>query len=72
MNSFLILSFLNQLDLGAAGRFQFPAVAVGNEDLNEESLTAHEAATSADSVAHARAALVSHERHDSVHADRKL
>ena len=42
-NSFFDTSFLNQLDLGPAGQFQFPAVAVGNEQLKEESLTAYEA-----------------------------
>jgi iron complex outermembrane receptor protein len=42
-NSFFETSFLNQIDLGSAGPFQFPAVAVGNEQLKEESLTAYEA-----------------------------
>lgn len=44
VNSFFETSFLNQLDLGPAGAFQFPAVAVGNEQLKEEVLTAYEAA----------------------------
>lgn len=43
VNSFLGTSILNELDLGPAGRFQFPTVAVGNEQLREEALTAYEA-----------------------------
>jgi iron complex outermembrane receptor protein len=43
VNSFFDTSFLNQVDLGPAGPFQFPAVAVGNEQLKEEVLTAYEA-----------------------------
>jgi hypothetical protein len=43
VNSFFDISFLNQVDLGSAGLYQFPAVAVGNEQLSEESLTAYEA-----------------------------
>ena len=36
-------SFLTDMDLGAAGPFPFPTVAVGNEQLKEEALTAYEA-----------------------------
>ena len=43
VNSFFEASFLNQVDLGPAGPFQFPATAVGNLQLNEEMLTAYEA-----------------------------
>ena len=43
VNSFFETSFLNQIDLGPAGPFQFPAVAVGNEQLKAEGLTAYEA-----------------------------
>ena len=43
VNSFFETSFLNQIDLGPAGQFQFPAVAVGNEQLKAEGLTAYEA-----------------------------
>jgi outer membrane receptor protein involved in Fe transport len=43
VNSFFETSFLNQLNLGAAGPFRFSAVAVGNEQLKEEVLTAYEA-----------------------------
>ena len=43
VNSFFDTSFLNDVDLGPAGQFQFPAVAVGNEQLKEEGLTAYEA-----------------------------
>ena len=43
VNSFLGTSFLNEADLGPAGPFQFSTVAVGNEQLKEEGLTAYEA-----------------------------
>jgi iron complex outermembrane receptor protein len=43
VNSFLDTTLLTEIDLGTAGRFQFPVVAVGNEDLKEEALTAYEA-----------------------------
>jgi iron complex outermembrane receptor protein len=48
VNSFLDVTIVQAIDLGLinpalAGRqFAFPVVAVGNEDLNEESLTAYE------------------------------
>jgi outer membrane receptor protein involved in Fe transport len=43
VNSFFDISFLTQINLGPAGRFEFPTVAVGNTDLKEEGLTAYEA-----------------------------
>jgi outer membrane receptor for ferrienterochelin and colicin len=43
VNSFLETSILNEADLGPAGRFQFSTVAIGNEQLKEEGLTAYEA-----------------------------
>ena len=43
VNSFLDTTFLNEADLGPAGRFQFSTVAVGNEQLRPEGLTAYEA-----------------------------
>jgi outer membrane receptor protein involved in Fe transport len=43
VNTFLNTTIGTQLDLGAAGRYQFPTVAVGNEQLREEGLTAYEA-----------------------------
>lgn len=43
VNTFLDTSFLNRLDLGTAGVFSFPTVARGNDQLNEERLTAYEA-----------------------------
>jgi outer membrane receptor protein involved in Fe transport len=42
-NSYFDIAFLNQVDLGAAGLFRFPSLAVGNEGLHEEGLTAVEA-----------------------------
>jgi outer membrane receptor for ferrienterochelin and colicin len=43
VNSFLGTAFLNEADLGPAGKFEFSTVAVGNERLREEGLTAYEA-----------------------------
>jgi iron complex outermembrane receptor protein len=43
VNSYLDTGFLNRVDLGAAGPFEFPATAVGNDRLKEEALTAYEA-----------------------------
>jgi outer membrane receptor protein involved in Fe transport len=43
INSFLDTTVLSDVDLGAAGRFRFPVIAVGNRDLKEEALTAYEA-----------------------------
>ena len=43
VNTFLDTSFLNTLDLGSAGTFSFPTIAVGNDQLKEERLTAYEA-----------------------------
>jgi outer membrane receptor protein involved in Fe transport len=43
VNSFLDISLLNRVDLGPAGPFQFPMIAVGNSQLKEERLTAYEA-----------------------------
>jgi outer membrane receptor protein involved in Fe transport len=43
VNSFLDTRVLTQVDLGAAGRFQFPTAAEGNQQLREEALTAYEA-----------------------------
>jgi outer membrane receptor protein involved in Fe transport len=43
VNTFLDTGFVNRVDLGAAGVFAFPTVAVGNEQLQEERLTAYEA-----------------------------
>ena len=43
VNSFFGTSFLNEVNLGPAGPFQFPADAVGNQQLKEEGLTAYEA-----------------------------
>jgi len=43
VNSFLGTTILSEVDLGPTGRFQFPTVAVGNEQLKEEGLTAYEA-----------------------------
>jgi iron complex outermembrane receptor protein len=42
VNSFFDLSFLQAVDLGAAGAFHFPVTAVGNEQLEAERLTAYE------------------------------
>jgi outer membrane receptor protein involved in Fe transport len=42
VNSYLETRFLTEVDRGAAGRFQVPAVAVGNDRLKEEALTAYE------------------------------
>lgn len=42
VNSFLATAFLNEADLGPAGKFDFPTVAVGNERLKAEGLTAYE------------------------------
>jgi iron complex outermembrane receptor protein len=43
VNSFLETSVVTEVDLGAAGRFQFPTAAEGNQQLHEEALTAYEA-----------------------------
>jgi outer membrane receptor protein involved in Fe transport len=43
VNTFLETGFVNRIDLGAAGTFAFPTVAVGNEQLQEERLSAYEA-----------------------------
>jgi outer membrane receptor protein involved in Fe transport len=43
VNSFLGTAFLNEADLGPAGKFEFSTVAVGNERLREEALSAYEA-----------------------------
>lgn len=43
VNTYFDTAFLSQLDLGAAGRFQFPAIGHGNDQLREEALTAYEA-----------------------------
>jgi outer membrane receptor protein involved in Fe transport len=43
VNSFLDTGFLSDLDLGAAGQVQLPAIAQGNLQLREEALTAYEA-----------------------------
>jgi outer membrane receptor protein involved in Fe transport len=47
VNSYLDTTFLSEVDLGPAGTFEVPVVAVGNDLLREESLTAYEAAYSA-------------------------
>jgi outer membrane receptor protein involved in Fe transport len=44
VNSFLSTTFLNQLDLGQAGPYQFPTLAIGNGQLSPEVLTAYEMA----------------------------
>src|SRR5712691_2315149 len=43
VNTFIETSFLNRLDLGDAGPFYFPTTAIGNDQLQEERLTAYEA-----------------------------
>ena len=43
VNSFLDTDILTQVNLGAAGSFQFPTVAEGSQQLREEALTAYEA-----------------------------
>jgi iron complex outermembrane receptor protein len=47
VNSYLDTSFQIDVPLGAAGPFPVPVVAVGNDQLREEALTAYEAAYSA-------------------------
>ena len=43
VNTFLETSFLNRLALGNDAAFYFPTIAVGNDQLKEERLTAYEA-----------------------------
>jgi outer membrane receptor protein involved in Fe transport len=43
VNTFIETSFLNRVDPGDAGAFIFPTTAIGNEQLQEERLTAYEA-----------------------------
>jgi len=43
VNSFFDTRLLHDVDLGAAGRFEFLSAVVGNEELKEEALTAYEA-----------------------------
>jgi outer membrane receptor protein involved in Fe transport len=43
VNTFIDTRFLNQVPLGSAGDFRFVTAAVGNDDLQEERLTAYEA-----------------------------
>jgi len=47
VNSYLDTSFQIEVPLGAAGPFPVPVVAVGNDQLREEALTAYEVAYSA-------------------------
>ena len=47
VNSYLDTSFQIEVPLGAAGPFPVPVVAVGNDQLREEALTAYEAGYSA-------------------------
>jgi iron complex outermembrane receptor protein len=51
VDSFLETSFLNEIDLGPAGAFHFPAFAGGNPALRQEALTAYEAGSWPTSVA---------------------
>jgi outer membrane receptor protein involved in Fe transport len=43
VNTFLDTRFLNHVDLGTGGLVEFPTTAVGNDQLQEERLTAYEA-----------------------------
>lgn len=42
MNSFLDFGFVTRVDLGTSGQISIPSVAVGDKDLDAESLTAIE------------------------------
>ncbi|MGQ0735768.1 MAG: TonB-dependent receptor plug domain-containing protein, partial [Acidobacteriota bacterium] len=42
INNFFDTSFVSQVDLGPAGPFQFASVAIGNENLKAEQLSAYE------------------------------
>jgi len=64
VNSFIDATVLNEVDLGAAGRFRFPVITAGNEDLKAEALTAYEVAyiAAAGPVTVSAAAYVNHVR----------